>query len=164
MSLGSKRQTVGSSLCTEQNGYLERDIRTLKEASKTMLNNAKLPKYSWAEAFNCAIYTLNRVVSSSNMNKTRHQIWFKVKPSVRNLHTFGELAVLEKPDGNIQEWDHRGSPAIFVGYTDRFNTLRFFDKGKIVISCDVSFLNKMSENSKNRNPDETISSDTLVLG
>ena len=44
----------------EQNGVVERRNRTLVEAARTMLINAKLPDYLWAEAVSTACYTQNR--------------------------------------------------------------------------------------------------------
>ena len=43
----------------QQNGVVERKNRTLVEAARTMLNEAKLPLYFWADAVNTACYTQN---------------------------------------------------------------------------------------------------------
>ena len=43
----------------QQNGVVERKNRTLIEAGRTMLEEAKLPTYFWAEAVNTACYTQN---------------------------------------------------------------------------------------------------------
>ena len=43
----------------QQNGVVERKNGTLVEAARTMLNEAKLPLYFWAEAVNTACYTHN---------------------------------------------------------------------------------------------------------
>ena len=41
----------------QQNGAVERKNMTLVEVGRTMLNEAKLPLYFWAEAVNIACYT-----------------------------------------------------------------------------------------------------------
>ena len=41
----------------QQNGVIERKNMTLVETARTMLNEAKLPMYFWAEAVNTACYT-----------------------------------------------------------------------------------------------------------
>lgn len=81
-----------------QNGFIGREIRTVKEAAKTMLNQSKLDKHFWPEAIACAVYTLNRVINSANKLQTPFELWYGVKPSVKNLRIFGELAVLKKPE------------------------------------------------------------------
>ena len=43
----------------QQNGVVERKNRTLIEAARTMLEEAKLPTYFWAEAVQTACFTQN---------------------------------------------------------------------------------------------------------
>ena len=43
----------------QQNGVVERNNRTLIEAARTMLDEAKLPTYFWAEAVQTAYFTQN---------------------------------------------------------------------------------------------------------
>lgn len=78
----------------QQNGFIEREIRTIKDAAKTMLNTAKLNKNLWAEAINCAVYVMNRVVNSGNSKQTPYEPWHGYKPDVGNLRIFGELAIV----------------------------------------------------------------------
>ena len=49
----------------QQNGVVERKNRTLIEAARTMLEEAKLPTYFWAEAVQAACFTQNATL----MNK-----------------------------------------------------------------------------------------------
>ena len=44
----------------QQNGVVERKNRTLIEAARTMLDEAKLPTYFWAEAVQTACFTQHR--------------------------------------------------------------------------------------------------------
>lgn len=133
----------------EQNGFIEREMRTLKEMARTLLTKSKLDKKLWAEAINCSVYTLNRVINSGNSGKTPFELWHQVKPNVKNLRIFGEVAILKTQKSKVEgTWDETGSKAIFVGYTDRFNTYRFLKDSKIVTSCDAVFLNKMKDNSE----------------
>lgn len=125
-----------------QNGYIERDFRTVKESTKTLLHNSKLDKRLWSEAMNCSIYALNRSINTANQNVTPYELWFQKKPSVKNLHVFGEAAILLDQKTQETSWHSKGKKVTFVGYTDLFNTFRFLDEMKIIISCDVVFLNK----------------------
>ena len=43
----------------QQNGVVERKNGTLIEAARTMINEAQLPTYFWAEAVNTACFTQN---------------------------------------------------------------------------------------------------------
>lgn len=112
-----------------------------------MLNNSGLNKNLWPEAICCAIYALNRVVNSSDQTRTPYELWYGSKPNVKNLRVFGEVAVLKKPDHKITGWDEKGAKAIFVNYTDKFNTYKFLENDKLVIACDAIFLNKMVNNN-----------------
>lgn len=47
----------------EQNGVSERDNRTIVESARSLLHMKKLPLELWAEAVNCAVHTLNRVIT-----------------------------------------------------------------------------------------------------
>lgn len=139
----------------QQNGYVEREMRTHKEAAKAMLSHSKLNKNLWAEAVNCATYTLNRVVSQSNVTATPYELWFGVKPNVKNLRVFGEVAIIKKQKSQVEgSWDEKGESAIFVGYTNRFNTYRFLKDGKIFVACDAVFLNKMHDEKQPLEPRE----------
>ena len=148
-----------------QNGYIERDIRTVKEAARTMLNHTDVNKNLWTEAIANAVYTLNRVISR-NKEQTPYELWFKKRPSLKNLRIFGESAVIKTLDSKTEQWDEKGSVAKFLGYTDRFNTFRFLDHNdKIIITCDAVFLNQMYKREDNTSSleKEAFSTDMSVL-
>nr|GFA62951.1 ribonuclease H-like domain-containing protein [Tanacetum cinerariifolium] len=54
----------------QQKGVTERRNKTLIEATKTMLADAKLPVTFWAEAVNTTCYVQNRVLVNKSQNKT----------------------------------------------------------------------------------------------
>nr|GFA93695.1 ribonuclease H-like domain-containing protein [Tanacetum cinerariifolium] len=58
---GIKRE-FSNARTPQQNGVPEKRNRTLIEAAKTMLANAKLPVTFWAEAVNTACYVQNRLM------------------------------------------------------------------------------------------------------
>ena len=127
----------------QQNGFVEREVRTIVEAARTMLLKSGLPKELWAEAIDAATYVINRVASKVNPDKTPFELWFGKKPNVKNLRVFGQRAVVLKPKTAIEnKWDSRGETVRFVGYTSTFNTYRFYDKNndQVFSSCDVIFL------------------------
>lgn len=125
----------------QQNGYIERDIRTVFESGRTMLKDAKLPKSLWAEAMNTAVYVLNRSVNSKK-DLTPFELWTGERPDVGNLKVFGQQAVISKMGTDISKLGNKGVKMHFVGYTDRFNTYRFYDPKfeQVITRCDVVFL------------------------
>nr|GEU61130.1 hypothetical protein [Tanacetum cinerariifolium] len=59
----------------QRNGVAERRNRTLIEAARTMLADAKLPVTFWAEAVNTACYVQNRVLVNKSQNKTPYELF-----------------------------------------------------------------------------------------
>nr|GEX52155.1 retrovirus-related Pol polyprotein from transposon TNT 1-94 [Tanacetum cinerariifolium] len=59
----------------QQNGVAERRNRTLIEAVRTMLADAKLPITFWAKAVNTACYVQNRVLVNKSQNKTPYKLF-----------------------------------------------------------------------------------------
>ena len=74
----------------QQNGVSERMNRTLVEAVRSMLVDAKLPHRLWAEALSTAAYLVNRSHTKALGDKTPFEAWYGKKPSVEPpgvLHT-----------------------------------------------------------------------------
>ncbi|KAL8092716.1 hypothetical protein AgCh_034831 [Apium graveolens] len=70
-------QEFSTSRTPQQNGVVERKNRTLVEASRTMLQDAKLPISFWEEAINTACYTQNRYLSNKAHGKSPYSIMSK---------------------------------------------------------------------------------------
>nr|GEW71306.1 putative ribonuclease H-like domain-containing protein [Tanacetum cinerariifolium] len=62
-------------MTSQQNRVVERRNRTLIEAARTMLADAKLPVTFWAEAVNTACYVQNRVLVNKSQNKTPYELF-----------------------------------------------------------------------------------------
>lgn len=127
-----------------QNGFIERDNRTLMEATRALLFSKNLPEKLWGEAASTVVYTLNRTINKNTIDKTPYEIYLGVKPDLRHLKVFGSLAIVKaqekKRSGYQKKLDARGFKGILVGYERAF-TYRIFDPktSKIVISRDVVF-------------------------
>lgn len=132
----------------QQNGFIEREMRTIGESTRTMLNKSGMPHSLWPEAVKTATYVLNRVTTSRDSDSTPYEKWFGRKPNLKNIRIFGQRAVVNRPipyrDG---KWDLTGDIMWFVGYGERYNTYRFFSKEKdaVIESCDVTFIDKSLE-------------------
>lgn len=137
--------SVSAPYTPQQNGYIERDIQTITQAARTMLNQSNLPRKLWAEAVNTAVYVLNRVPSTKNPDTTPYELWFKKKPNVENLRVFGQYAVVNNQKHNRDgKWDTTGDTMRLVGYTNSVNTYKFYSEIEdvIIISCNATFLKK----------------------
>ena len=66
---GIKRET-SAPYTPEQNGYIERDNRTVTEAARSMIHAQGLPLKIWAEAIHWAVYVLNRAINVHCLEKT----------------------------------------------------------------------------------------------
>nr|GEY07553.1 retrovirus-related Pol polyprotein from transposon TNT 1-94 [Tanacetum cinerariifolium] len=74
----------------EQNGVVERRNRTLVEAARTMLSDAKVPLFFWAEAIATACFTQNRSLVILRHEKTPYHIINDRKPDGENLDKIKE--------------------------------------------------------------------------
>lgn len=68
--------------CPEQNGFIERDNRTVVESARTMLHDENVPEHLWAEAVNTAVYAVNRTISVNSGAQTPYELWFGEKPKI----------------------------------------------------------------------------------
>ena len=69
----------------EQNARLERENGTTVKSVRSMLYMKDLPKYLWAEAFNTAIYLLNRERLRVTPNTTPFEICYGKKPTLSHV-------------------------------------------------------------------------------
>eukprot|EP00253_Pinus_taeda_P026417 PITA_26417 len=59
----------------QQNGVAKRKNRAIMDMARSMLKAKHLPNEYWAEAVNCAAYTLNRCPTKAVMNKVLEEAW-----------------------------------------------------------------------------------------
>nr|GFA37558.1 putative ribonuclease H-like domain-containing protein [Tanacetum cinerariifolium] len=71
---GIKRE-FSNAKTPQQNGVAKRKDRTIIEAARTMLADAKLPVTFWAEVVNTACYVQNRVLVNKPHNKTPYELF-----------------------------------------------------------------------------------------
>ena len=100
----------------QQNGVVEWKNRTLIEAGRTMLEDAQLPTYFWAEAINTACYTQNSTLINKH-GKTPYEMVKGKKPSLKHLHIFGcKCFVLKTHPEQLGKFEPKADEGIFVGY------------------------------------------------
>jgi len=99
----------------QQNGVVERKNRTLEEMARTMLNEAKLPKYFWAEAVNTSCYILNRVLIRPLLKKTPYELWKGKKPNISYFHAFGcKCFILNNGKEQLGKFDAKSDEGFFL--------------------------------------------------
>lgn len=130
--------TVG--YAPQQNGYAERKNRTLVEAARTMLKDARLPKSYWAEAVRHACYVNNRLINNKN-KLTPLEMFMGTKPSYQDLHQFGCDVYVMIPYEKRQKLDDKAAKATFVGYDEISKGYRVTNREtrKFTVSRDVIF-------------------------
>ncbi|GJT08032.1 retrovirus-related pol polyprotein from transposon TNT 1-94 [Tanacetum coccineum] len=135
----------------EQNGVVERQNRTLVEATRTMLSASKLSLFFWAEAIATACYTQNRSIIIPTHEKTAYHIINDRKPSIKHLHIFGCTCYLTRDGENLDKMKEKGDPCILVGYSTQSKGYRVYNKRTrlIVESIHLRFdeIKEMSETS-----------------
>nr|GFB28071.1 ribonuclease H-like domain-containing protein [Tanacetum cinerariifolium] len=80
---------VSNARTPQHNGVAERRNRSLIEAARTMLADAKLPVTFWAEAVNTACYVQNRVLVNKAYNKTPYELFNGKTHAIGFLKPFG---------------------------------------------------------------------------
>ncbi|KAJ9553102.1 hypothetical protein OSB04_017147 [Centaurea solstitialis] len=101
----------------QQNGVVERKNRTLCEAARSMLCEANLPTYFWAEAVNTTCFTQNRSLITKRLGKTPYELFKGKKPKIGFFQVFGCLCYMLNDRDQLGKFDPKGDEGIFVGYS-----------------------------------------------
>ena len=122
----------------QQNGVSERGNRTLMEATRSLMHSKAVPKELWAEAANCAAYTLNRILTATR-DRTPREVWHGRKPDLSGMRIFGSRSFAQIPDQNRKKLDPKARECILVGYPTTQKGYRLWDPvaRRILISRDV---------------------------
>ena len=125
----------------EQNGAAERLNRTLVEATRAMLLDAKLPQSFWAEAISTATYLRNRSPTSAVDGRTPHQAWYDKIPGAEHLRVFGCAAYAHVPNDERGKLDSKTRRCVMLGYGSVQKGYRLYDEvtQKILHSRNVTF-------------------------
>jgi hypothetical protein len=102
--------------CLESNGKIEREMRTIKDLARAMLNYKNTPDFLWTEAMNTAVYTQNRLLNSQSPDKTAFEKIFNRKPNLANIRTFGSKAFVQVPKETRKVWEPKAKIGMLVGY------------------------------------------------
>lgn len=126
----------------QQNGCAEREMRTIMNAVRTMLADAKLPKALWAEAVHTAVYVLNLTGTSDVDNKSPHEVWTGQPPKIDHLQAFGCHVYKQVAKELRTKLNPKAVKCVFVGYGLRKKGVRCYEPvtGTVTTSRNVTFL------------------------
>lgn len=133
----------------EQNGCVEREMRTVVESARTMLLESGLNKNLWAEAINTAVFVINRTGPSRIKNKTPYELWWNKEYDINNLHIFGSRVSIHVPDQKRLKFDSKAELGYFIGYGENTKGYRVYlpERNDVEIKRDIVFI-KQSENNR----------------
>jgi transposase InsO family protein len=125
-----------------QNGVAERKNRTLLEKGRSMVADARTPKFLWSEVVATANYLTNRSPTRANPSGiSPYQRLFGKVPDLSHLRIFGCVAYVHVPDETRTKLDPKTIPCVLTGYSEESKAYRCFNPHtrKILISSDVKF-------------------------
>jgi len=119
----------------EQNGLLERHIRTVFERVLAVLSDTKLPKKLWTEILQTVIYVKNRSPVRPLGSKTPYEVLYGKKPDLSNLRIPGYIAYAIIPKEKRGKSDFHASRARYLG-PEASNQHRLYeeDSGRVISS------------------------------
>ena len=125
----------------QQNGVAERMNRTLVEAVRSMLADARLPHRFWAEALSTAVYLRNRSPTTAVKGKTPFEAWTGQKPNVGHLRVFGCAAYAHVAKDERRKLDAKSRKCVLLGYGTERKGYRLYDprRERVIYSRDVVF-------------------------
>ena len=124
----------------EQNGAAERLNRTIMERVRAMLEDSQLPKELWAESAVTASYIRNRSPTVTRL-KTPWELFYKRKPDVSNMRTFGARVYALIPKELRRKLDSHAERGRLVGYQPNTKGYRvYLDSGKVTVAADTTFV------------------------
>ena len=126
---------------SQQNGKAERMIRTINNAIRCLLFQAKMSPTFWAEALHAAAHILNILPSSAIDHKSPHLLLFGNTPTYTHLRVFGCLCFPNVNYSNLSKLSPRSTPCLFLGYPTNHRVYRCLDlkTKRIFLSRHVVF-------------------------
>jgi len=143
----------------QQNGRIEREMRTINTMARTMLVGKNLPEKLEIEALNMAVYLKNRLILT-NKEATPFEIFTDRKPYLSYPEGFGAQPQVMDPRRDRRKLDPRIINGYVTGYTSRRNTYRVYVPclDRIVATCDV-YLGPHYENGNIRSTQKSREAD-----
>jgi hypothetical protein len=126
------------------NSIAERNVRTGKDAGRTLLMHCGLPARFGPRAVEHSNYIWNRTNVADATGVTPYEAMLKRKPSVEHVGVFGCDAYYHIPKSDRGVFDAKMLPGIYVGHSELRNCAVIYDlrSGKEIFTRDVEFLDR----------------------
>ncbi|GKA44995.1 retrovirus-related pol polyprotein from transposon TNT 1-94 [Tanacetum coccineum] len=112
----------------QQNGVVERQNRTLVEATCMMLIFFKAPLFLWVEAATSTCFTQNCSLIRRRHKKTPYELIHDKKPDLTYFHIFGVLCYPTNDDEDLGKLKPKADIGIFVSYEPAKKACRIYNK------------------------------------
>ncbi|KAK1429938.1 hypothetical protein QVD17_12293 [Tagetes erecta] len=120
----------------------ERKNRTLIEAARSMLADAKIPITFWDEAIATACFVQNRTLLVQDKQKTSYELLFGRKPNISYLKAFGcPVSILNLSD-HLGKFESKSDDGFFLAYSSVSKAYRVFNSktNTVIETINVKFL------------------------
>lgn len=101
----------------EQNGVAERKHRHISETGRTLINHSSVPLSFWVEAFQTAVFLINRLPTPILNHISPIQKLFKKIPDYSIAKVFGSLCFRNLTSYVSNKLEPRSTPCVFIGYS-----------------------------------------------
>jgi hypothetical protein len=130
----------------QQNGMAERMNRTLTEMVRCMLQDAKMDKTYWAEAFVTAASIRNSI--ARNGPTTPYELVTKKKPNIEDMRVFGSIGYAQIPRQKRKKLDNASVKVKMLGYPDDQKGYRVIniDTGEVFVTRSVKWNEEINMN------------------
>ena len=95
------------------NGIAERLVGVATYGTRAMLRDSSLPPRFWAEAMTTFMYLRNRTPTTANEGKTPYELFYKIKPDISPIRTFGCVVKVVLPSELLGKLDDRAAVGIY---------------------------------------------------
>lgn len=128
----------------QMNPIAERNVRSGKDAGRTLLMHSGLPSYFGIHAVTHANVVWNRTNISPVTKMTPYESMRKKKPSIEHLSVFGCDAYFHIPKEQRDTFEAKMVPGIYVGHDETRGCPVVYDlrSGKFIVTRDVKFLDR----------------------
>ncbi|KAF2899649.1 hypothetical protein ILUMI_06527 [Ignelater luminosus] len=100
----------------EQNGRMEKEMRTILKAARTALHSKTQKKLLWVEAINSVVFELYRVGNCPIKGQTSFELWYDKEPNIVIFKEFGSKVAVHIPKEKMRKLDAKNEDTILVRY------------------------------------------------
>ena len=125
----------------KQNGLAERKHRHIVKTGLTLLAHAHMPNTYWVDAFNTAVYLINRLPTRVLNYLSPYEKLFQKSPTYDSLRVFGCACFPYLRPYNTNKLQFRSKQCVFLGYSLNHQGYRCLDPstGRVYLSGHVIF-------------------------